>query len=123
MVANNEPEIIWPPLRHHQSICLQVQKRAKKSVNNSVSLTELFRITTHHKSFASHLEQLALLCRSESSNDPEIQTLSTNINMKTIVFFKPTLYIVIRCDLLIDFANEYNTLDGSTHTKKKNTEA
>jgi hypothetical protein len=123
MVANNELEMIWPPVRHHQNICLQTQKRAKKSVNNSVSLTELFRITTHYKSFASHLEQLAVLCRSESGNDPEIQALSTNINMKTIVFFKPTLYIVIKCDLLIVFADEYNTLHGSTHTIKKNTEA
>jgi hypothetical protein len=81
MVANNEPEIIWPFLRHHQSICLQAQKRSKKSVNNSVSLTKLIRITTDYKSFASYLEHLAVLCRSESSNGPEIQAFSTNSDM------------------------------------------
>jgi hypothetical protein len=64
-----------------------------------------------------------VLCRSESSNGPENQAYSTNIDMQTIVFFKPTLYILIKCDLLIVYADEFNKLRGSTHTIKKNTEA
>ena len=54
-----------------------------------------------------------MLCR------PEYQAYSTNVDMQTIVFFNPTLFILIKCDLFIVCADEFNILGGSTHTIKK----
>jgi hypothetical protein len=60
MRVNNEPAMMWPFLMYRQSICLQAQKKTKKSVNNSISLTELIRIFTDYKSFASILSHVSL---------------------------------------------------------------
>ena len=49
-----------------------------------------------------------MLCRSEFSYGPENQACSTNIIMQTTVFFKPTLYILIKCDLLVVYEDEFN---------------
>jgi hypothetical protein len=110
-------------LMYHQNICLKAQKRTKKSVNNSVSLTELIRIFTDYKPFATVLSHvlccvaLNLVTALKTRLTPRISTC------KPLYFLSQTLYILIKCDLLTVYADKFNISGGSTHTIKKNTEA